>query len=220
VKRAWPHLRAAFVLFHVFAVVLMAIPAPGGGMNKSAWQDPTVQNEFATWTEVLNNIGVDITQVELEDHLWVLAQGYMKQRNAVLDPLRPYYRYTGSQQSWRMFVAPHIWPSRLRIDIQESGEWRTVYLARDPDLDWRERQFGHDRMRSAIFRFSWKQYRGSYNSFTRWVADRAAEDFPNASHVRCQLIKQQTASAERVLNDDLYPEKTMLVVTQGLESRR
>jgi hypothetical protein len=75
-------------------------------------------------------------------------------------------------------------------------------------------------MRSAIFRFSWKQYRGSYNSFTRWVADRAAEDFPNASHVRCQLIKQQTASAERVLNDDLYPEKTMLVVTQGLESRR
>jgi len=220
VKRIWPHLRAAFVLFHVVAITLMAIPAPGGGMQKSAWSDPTVQNEFATWTEVLNNVGVDVTQDELEDALWTLAQGYMKQRSNVLEPLRPYYRYTGSQQSWRMFVAPHIWPARLKIDLQTDGVYETIYLARDPERSWRERQLGHDRMRSAIFRFAWKSYRGSYNGFTRWVADRAAEDFPKASHVRIQFIKQQTGSAQRLRDGKAYPEKTIQVVTHGLESRR
>ena len=219
-KGAWPHLRAAFVLFHVLAITLMAIPAPGGGMQRSSWKDPTVQSEFAVWTELFNNLGWELTQPQLEEHLWTVATGYMKQRNAVLQPLRPYYRYTGSQQSWRMFVAPHRWPAKLRIDIKTDERWSTIYVARDPELDWREGQLGHDRMRSAIFRFGWPSYRGSYNGFTRWVADRAAEDFPEASHVKVLLLKQQTASAEQVLEGEAYPVKEIQVVTDSLDKRR
>ncbi len=219
-KRAWPHLRVAFVLFHIVVITLMAIPAPGGGMQRSSWKDPTVQAEFATWTELLNSLGAELTKKELEDGLWELSLAYMARRSDVLDPLRPYYRYTGSQQSWRMFVAPHRWPAKLRIDLKTHDAWETIYLARDPDLDWRARQLDHDRMRSAIFRFAWKSYRGSYNSFTRWVADRAAKDFPHATHVRVLFLKQQTPSAKQVREGFEYPVKEIQVVTHSLGGRR
>ena len=197
-KRTLPHLRAAFVLFHLVAIFLMAVPAPGGGMSKSAWSDPTVQAEFEAWTNRLNESGVAITQEELEEKLWVLAKGYMEKRNGVIEPLRPYYKYTGTTQSWRMFVAPHRFPARLHIAVRQGGVFEPVYIARDPERSWRAKQLDHDRMRAAIFRFSWRPYRRYYESFTVWVAKRAAEDFPDADSVRVRFFKYKTLTPEQV----------------------
>jgi len=211
-REAIPHLRAAFVLFHLLAVVLMAIPAPAGGMKKSAWKDPTVQSEFAAWTDRFNALGAGITQEEFEAELWDFASGFMKVRKGVLKPFQPYYHYAGTWQTWRMFIAPHRYPARLHIDVMEhpkGGEraWRTVYVARSTEHDWLKTELDQERMRSAMFRYGWASYKGTWTQFADWAADRAREDFPDGKTIRLRMWKQRTRTPEEVREDVEPPGK-------------
>ena len=214
------HLRVALVLFHVIAIFIMAFPAPGGAMKRAAWKDPTVQEEFAAWTGRLNGWGVDLSQEELEDELWKVAVQYTEARTAVLSPLKPYYRYTGTTQSWRMFVAPHRFPAKLEIHVKVDGDWQAAYIARDPEHDWQSSALNHDRFRSAIFRFSWSSYAKTYRSFQTWVGTRAAVDFPEATHVRTRFQKYKTASPKQVKTDTRPPAKVILERVQPLAKYR
>lgn len=200
-RRLWPQLRAALVALHVLAVVGLATPTPGAGMRRSAWKDPTVQEEFEAWTGRLHRLGVQISQKELEDFLWDFAVGWESRRSAVLAPARPYARYLGVDQSWRMFVAPHRYPTRLSVEVFEHGQWRLVYEERSPDATWLGWALDHDRTRSVIFRFGWSHYRRQYQQFARWVAARAAADFPEAERVRLRMFKYRTQSPQEVLED-------------------
>ncbi len=191
-REAWPHIRALLVLLHCVAVFVMAFPAPGGAMSKSAWKDPTVQGEFAAWTARLNSLGWSGTQQDLEDQLFTLSASYMDLRSSAIKPFKPYYRYAGTGQSWRMFVAPHRFPARLHIDVREHGEWRTVYVARSSEYDWMAPIFDYDRMRSATFRYAWRPFRRYYRHFCEWLAVRAREDFPDATELRVRFFKYQT----------------------------
>jgi len=192
------HLRGLLVGLHVLAVVLVALPAPEGGMNRASWADPTVQAEFQAWADRLGALGLDLGPEEIEQQAWTLAQAWTKGRNVVLKPIRPYTRYLGTNQPWRMFVAPHTHPSRLHIELREAEGWRTIYIARDPTLDWRADQLGHDRARSALFRYAWPGYSRSWKQLSRWLAERAAEDFPQATHLRLRFARQQSPSPEEV----------------------
>ncbi len=201
------HLLGAFVLFHLVAITLMAAPAPSGGMNRGAWKDGTVQAEFRAWTERLNAMGWDISTAELEEALWQLATVVMERRKAVLDPLMPYYEHCGTWQSWRMFVAPHRFPSRLHIDSSTSSDrrgatWEPLYVARDEALDWHAHQLDHDRMRAAVFRYGWRHYRTAYKEFGTWVAREVAAEQPDARWVRLRLHKYETPSPEQVRSGD------------------
>ena len=53
------HLRAAFVAFHVVAILTLALPSAGAGMGRSAWKDPTVQAEFRAWADRFRFLGVE-----------------------------------------------------------------------------------------------------------------------------------------------------------------
>ena len=192
------HLRGLFVAGHLVAITLMALPAPEGGMNRASWQDPTVQGELAAWTGRLNRLGVDVTPAQVEEALWQAAVDYMRLRGRVLAPFQLYYAYCGTGQSWRMFVAPHRYPTRLHIDLEEHGRWRPLYAERDPRHDWLGRWLDHHRMRSAVFRFGWQEFGGDYRQFVDWVARRAALDFPAASRVRVYFVKYRTPSPEEV----------------------
>lgn len=219
-SRIGAHLRVVVVLFHLFAISAMAFPSPGGAMKKSAWKDPTVQEEFKAWTGRLNGWGIEVTQEELEDELWVLAKGYSEGRNKLLKPLKPYYKYTATPQSWRMFVAPHRFPAKLEIHIKQDGAWQPAYIARDPEHTWQGTALDHDRFRSAIFRFSWASYAKTYRSFQTWVGVRAAEDFPDATHVRTRFQKYKTPSPEQVKTDTRPKPKIILERVQPLAKYR
>ena len=113
----WPHLRAALVVAHLTAITLMAMPAPVGGLDRRTWKDPTVQAEFAVWRARLGALGVERTPKAFEDDLFRVAKGLVDVRDEVLAPFQPYYRWCGTWQSWRMFVAPHTHPSRMRVEV-------------------------------------------------------------------------------------------------------
>jgi hypothetical protein len=192
----WPHARAALVALHLVVVTLMALPAPGGGMNRAAWDDPTVQGEFSAWTGRLERLGVHMTVDEFEDHLWRFAVPFMSAREKVLAPFMPYYRYCGTWQSWRMFVAPQRYPARLYVEVQREGVWTPIYVERSREYTWRAWQLDHDRVRSAVFRYSWKTYRKHWLGFSEWVLTKAAEDHPDAQAVRTRYFRYQTLSPE------------------------
>lgn len=196
--RIWPHVRAALVALHLFAIVAMALPAPGGGMNRKNWQDPTVQDEFAAWTRRFNAIGLDLTSEQLQDRAFAVSVRYMKVRDKVLKPFGPYYEYCGTVQSWRMFVAPHRYPAKLSIDLRENGEWRNLYEERSWTARWHAGQLDHDRFRSLIFRFSWSSYSRMYREFVDWVAKEARAEFPDATKVRVRFSKRRSPSPDEV----------------------
>ena len=192
----WPQIRAVLVGCHVVAVLAMATPSPSAGLRRSSWKDPTVQAEFSAWNERFQAMGISWTEPEMEDHLWTFAVGWDHARDLVLTPITPYGRYLGASQSWRMFVAPHRYPTRLQIELDSGDGWETLYIERSAEYAWRREVFDHDRMRSAIFRFGWTQYKKSWQLFADWVAKKAAVDFPDASRVRVRMYKYQTLSPE------------------------
>lgn len=194
----WPHLRTALILLHLFAITVLAFPAPGSGLNRSAWNDPTVQEELGAWQDRLEGVGLHFDSAEdFQDWLYGFARGYQDGLNAVMKPFRPYYRYAGTQQSWRMFVAPHRHPAILHVDLREGGEWRTVYLENSPTFTWHAAQLDHDRTRSALFRYAWSNYRRHYNAFTGWLAVELAREFPDAEQARFRYWKYRTLTPEQ-----------------------
>lgn len=187
------------VLGHVWLITLQALPSPGGGMSRRDWKSPTVQGEFKAWTQRLNSVGWTIEQRTLEDGLWDLAKGVMRTRKEALYPFYPYYRNSGAWQSWRMFVAPHRYPSRLHIDVKQGETWTPIYVARSQTLDWHSGQLNHDRFRAALFRYGWGQkYPNQWRGFVKWVANEVSEEFPEASYVRVRFWSYKTQSPEDV----------------------
>jgi hypothetical protein len=192
------HLLAAFVGLHLVAVTLHALPSAGGAMNRAAWRDPTVQGEFATWAERLTRWGWPVTVPELEEHLWSLAVGSEAVRQTVLAPFDPYYRYAGTWQSWRMFVAPHRYPGRLEIRVDRGQGFEPLYVARSDEHGWRRAWFDHDRMRAAVFRYGWKHYKTARLEFADWVAEQVAADHPDVRRVEVSFVRYRTRSPEEV----------------------
>ena len=134
-ERLKANLLALLVAAHLLAITLQALPAPGGGMSRSTWKDPTVQAEFDAWRVRLNGWGWDGTTAQLEDQLWDFAKGFMERRDQVLTPFKPYYKHAGTTQAWRMFVAPHRYPARRRSSrgagaSTGSRAWRAPLSAR------------------------------------------------------------------------------------------
>lgn len=188
--------RALFVVFHVVAITLMASPSAGGGMNRAAWNTPTVQDEFEVWASRLRDWGLGLSAEQLKDTLWGFVVQYEAGRREALRPFGPYLRTTGSVQSWRMFVAPHRYPGRLVVEVRRQGEpFEHVYVARSGEHTWMRAPLDHTRMRSAVFRYAWKHIRRGRVHFVDWLAREAAEDFPDAERIRVSFERFRTPSA-------------------------
>lgn len=210
--------RAAFVALHLFAVTALALPSVGSGLDRRAWSTPTVQGEFAAWTERLNGWGLGWTQAELEDVLWDVAVGYERAREKVLWPFEPYYRYAGTWQSWRMFVAPHRYPGRLEIDVDRGSGWEPAYVGRSREHDWLAGYLDHDRFRAAVFRYSWQHYRGPRDDFADWVARQASAEWPDARAVRVSFLRYRTLGPEEARAGAVAEETRELVEVRNLKA--
>ncbi len=193
VRATWPHVRAALVALHLIAVVLMALPSPGGRqLTPRTWADPTVQAEVAAWGERLRRLGWSGTNDALSARAYQAGRTLAETRRWLLAPFQPYSRELGTEQAWQMFVAPHVFPTRFAVDIEDERGWRPVYLERSPEQTWQRGLLDHHRMRSAIFRFAWPTHRYGYVQWVDFLAGRAREDFPTAVRLRAQFYRQQT----------------------------
>ena len=209
-------LRAALVALHLAVITFAAMPSAGSGMNRSAWKQPTVQGEFDAWTERLRGFGYEGTSAELQDSVWAFASRYESARSAALRPFRRYFEICGTWQSWKMFIAPHRFPGRLEIEIDEGAGFTPIYVARSATYDWRARWLDHDRFRAATFRYAWDHYKQPRREFADWVARGVASDYPQALRVRVSFVRYRTRSPEEVRGDVHPVEKRELAQTRDL----
>jgi hypothetical protein len=181
-----------FVPFHILAVVLQAIPAPMNA-NRQDWKHPGIQVEIANWADRLH-----VPPEELEDTLWTASDRYLRIRNPIQHRFAPYYRFCGTSQGWRMFVAPDLEPTRLEIDVLENGEWRCVYRELDADHRWQAGILEHWRFRVAFFSTTWSRNWAEFHGFAEWLRPRAAADFPDAVKLRVRLSQWRLLPADEV----------------------
>ena len=202
--RVWPHVRASLVALHIGAVHLLAIPDAGGvALERSSWKNPTVQAELKAWAQRLTDMGFQTDTPTLEAGAYAVAKSWTTTLKTLRVPVRPYADLFGVRQTWRMFMAPHRHPAKLHVDIEVDGQWRPIQIARSAEYDWRREQFDHPRMRSMLFRYSWKRYRRYYQGLTHWIASRAAEDFPEATRVRIRMYGFRTPTPDEVRTDSI-----------------
>ncbi|HCH64348.1 MAG TPA: hypothetical protein DFR83_16200 [Deltaproteobacteria bacterium] len=185
------HLRALFVAAHVALITLMALPNPRR-INERDLADPALQEVFSDWREVLEAAGVSLTPEETNTLVMSFANQYMDARAVVLDPVRPYFQYTGANQAWQMFGYLNRTPARLSVEVlSQGGEWSTLFLARDPEHDWRRALFDSERMRGMVNHYSWRERRGGFRMLADWVSCEVFLEEPNAKLVRMSMKQVQ-----------------------------
>jgi hypothetical protein len=186
--------RAALVGLHVLVVVLSAIPSPEGGMDRKAWAEPAVRAELGVWAD---RFGME--HAAFTERLWGLASRYQGALDVVLAPVRVYERVTGTSQNWKMFVAPHRYPSRLRIEARaDDVAWERLYEARSDEAVWLREVFDHERVRASVFRWSWPGYRRTYRQGCESLARRLFMERSDLTVVRCSLGRARTPAAYEV----------------------
>jgi len=185
--KRWPTIRAILITYHVAAVGLLAVPAPYGVMSESLWKEPTVQSEFRAWAGHLGAVGIEVTPQALEDSLWSASHRFLSARDVVTAPFKPYERYAGVEQSWRMFGAPNMYPVRLEMSVKEADRWRRVYVSRSDEATWMRLWFDDHALRRVVFKGGLAKNKARYEVFCDWLAERAAADFPEATDL---LVRQ------------------------------
>lgn len=178
-----PHWQGILIALHLVAITVGSLPVlvDERGLTEETFQDPLVQAEFKIWAERLN-----VDPEDFGDGVWNAASGLLHTQRALQAPFEPYYEIAGTRQRWRMFPGALENPSRLRIDVLEEGDWRTVYRlgSHDPGEQWLAKWFDRDRFRAALNLYAWDVYPEAYEEFVTWLAKVAADDFPTAERIR------------------------------------
>jgi hypothetical protein len=180
-------LRAMLITAHILAVCMLTMPAPVG-ISEAAMQDAEVQGSLATARAVVGAFGWQLSKEEATDLAYGLGTRFMALRSKALTPVRPYAEYLGVKQGWRMFGLINREPARMEAELLEAGAWRTIYVARDPDLDWMADLMDHERVRGFTNQFSWAKRRRRFRQFSKWLARQAATDFPEATKLRTRMV--------------------------------
>lgn len=189
---AWPHLRAAFVLFHLGAIFVAGMPSTDAAMKPSAWKDPTVQAELAAWADRLGT-----PEPALEARLFELAGAWARGRRTLERPFAPYLALTATDQTWQMFVAPHMFPTRFEIAVDRGdGAWDTVFQERSETATWSRALLGTERLRASIFRWGWGAYASAYHKGCGALARRLFAEDAAVLGVRCRFWKARSPSPE------------------------
>lgn len=207
-------LRALFVAVHVAAIALSAVPSPEGGLSRANWNDPTVQGEMAAWSRVFGMKPEPFT-----DALYGVAVRYQEGLDVILWPVVRWERLTGTGQSWKMFIAAHRFPSRLRIEARPAASgsrraapaddagWELLFEERSPDATWMAAAFDVERLRASIFRWSWPGYAKSGKRACAALALRAFAEDPARVEVRCRFLKVRSLSPDEAARGE-HPEAT------------
>ena len=200
-KRLWPHVVAAFVVFHVAAQCVDSIPDVSLAMNKRAWSEPRVRDELQRWAGVLG-----VSRADLEGELWILGTMVMDARKTVGAPFRPYLRATAQRQAWAMFVAGSRTQERFRVvaracAVDDAGcDWQLLYARGDDAHTFMQDTLEHARIRSAAFRWGWPQMQKSYERGCRAIAARVFAARPELVVVQCRFVRTQAPGKDGVVD--------------------
>jgi len=131
-------------------------------------------------------------------------------------PFRPWLRYTGTEQAWQMFVAPHRHPTRMQLQVHKPGTeeegWETVFEERSETYTWRAERFSSERLRASIFRWGWPNYQTAWKQACKVFADELFVERADIDQVRCRMFRRSSPSPEQVRSGSPDPGKWTYVL--------
>jgi len=190
-----PHLRAALILFHCVAIVMLTLPGDAV-VGRARWKSSNTQSDFLEWSQTLSKLGIHVPPRELGKKVYAVAAAYVDVREKVIPPFALYREATGSRQGWAMFSSPQRHPVEVHVDGFADGVWRPLYRTRSSE--WMSGQMDHNRLRKLVGRFA-REYREQvFDELARFLATRALLDFSDVSKVRVRLYRWDSLPADRV----------------------
>lgn len=208
VKKLVPHFVAAFLVFHVTAMLIEVIPDLRMGLDRKAWQEPRISHELQRWADRLH-----MQQDSLEEILFFLGSAINDTRQALRTPFKPYLKASGQKQAWAMFVAGSRFRDRFQIRGRACGvkdpscDWEILYFRNDPEHVWMRSELENARVRSATFRWGWPQGQKSYQRGCRAIAWRAFHERDDLQLVECRFEQTEAPDPrkpDRKLNEPIY----------------
>jgi hypothetical protein len=183
-------LRAAFVLFHGLAIVVLSLPS--GNVSKARWSSKGTQADLAEWGQELGADG------DFAERFRAFAEGYARVRGAAATPFAQYADVTGARQGWAMFSSPQRHPAELHVDLWRDGQWEPLWRPHDDAAAWNRSFFENHRLRKFQGRFAreWKGQR--FAEFADFVGRRALVDHPEAARARVRLLRKKSLPPDAV----------------------
>jgi hypothetical protein len=181
-----PHAVAVFIVFHVAASCVEAIPDLRLGLDRKVWQEPRVRHELNRWAA---RLAMPLEQ--LEDLMFVSGTFINDARVALRTPFAPYAKAVGLKQAWAMFVAGSRHRDRFQVRGRacETCDWQVLYLRNDEQHTFMKDTLENARVRSATFRWGWPQAKKSYTRGCAAIAQRAFAERPELMIVECRFEK-------------------------------
>lgn len=196
-----PRLRAGLLLYHVIAVIVLALPQ--GSFNEARWQARGTQADLAEWDTKLKRMGILSQDASFQDQLRTAAKGYAKVRRTLTLPFNDYASAIGMRQGWAMFASPQRHPSELWIDVQTGDAWKPIYRPTGPALDADLHAFlKHNRLRKFQGRFARGFDRRAYDDFVTYLARRVLASHPEATAVTLRLYAYASPPPQAARADD------------------
>ncbi|MFO0547597.1 MAG: hypothetical protein U0271_04360 [Polyangiaceae bacterium] len=197
-KPPWRHVRAALVLFHVSAVLVLSLPGESM-MNPARWRSENFQSDVSGWNRTLAKLGVHMSDAAFASRLRSTGESYMRARSIVAAPFLPYPDIAGTDQGWTMFSSPQRHPVELHIDVERpSRGYQPLFRPRSDEFGWRRDLFDHHRLRKLFGRFAREFSKVTFERLSKYVAALAFKDFPDATRVRIRLYSYDTLEPARV----------------------
>lgn len=168
---------------------LAAAPLPHA-VTRQDLRDPVAREELARWAARLGTSPEDLSE------RLVAATGQIaRARRALLAPVQPLLRLTGTGQGWALFANPDIYPSRLEIRIRRAGKpnFEPLYLRLDPERDWADDLLSYRRVRGIYDAGgNGNRPRAPYRRFADWIGHRVLSADPTVEEVEIRMQRTHT----------------------------
>jgi hypothetical protein len=191
-----------------YALLSLTLSTPAGSRmrNRQVWESPHSRSEFEAWSAGLRAVGFDVSGQALQDSLWTLTNSYLTTRGRLLRPITRLTAQLGFSQSWKMFSNPQTTPSRLWVELDEGAGFAPLFVVGSRKHAWRHEFFDNHRIRKLLGRIGRAGRAAEYGALGRWLARRAAQDFPRAKTLRVSLYTWKTQPPERTYKPISTPE--------------
>jgi hypothetical protein len=205
-RAAWPHAVACFVVFHIAASCVAALPDARLAMHKKDWREPVVRHELQLWADRLGT-----SRRALEAALWEVGKRAADVKADLDAPFRAYRDLTGMKQTWTMFVAGPAFQDRWQIraftrplaeghgsgsigGLGEGDGAEILYERGDPERRWMAPIIESPRIRSAVFHFSFAARQKMHRRACRAFARVAFRERPDVTAIECRTRRTKTPS--------------------------
>ena len=186
----WATIRAVLITLIVGINFIQASPAPGK-VKKSALNDPIAVEELERWVDIFATFGIEQTPESVAELTVDLADNWRDGKRFLTKPMKPFWRFTATQQGWGLFTYPDTHPYAFEIQVRgKEREYRPIFLSKHPDYDFGRSLLTFRRVRGLYN--PGRRAPKTYKPMSRWFAQKVFAEYPDVSRVRFRFHRQHT----------------------------